>query len=165
MAWSKIQQGLSCVPAWMLSTIRHFVCQTSKLCLLVKLETSAKMNMQKDKQRTYKVIMKGFLVTKVAVEKQNELHIPVSVCNLSHPACNPILYCQLWPVWSCHIFPRYLINCTSFGGKKKSYWIQNVFRFSLQGLSENVLILRRTQRVIIYLHRSSSKVPVILVKF
>jgi len=30
-----------------------------------------------------------------------------------------ILYCRLWPVWFCRIFPHCLINGTTFGGKKK----------------------------------------------
>jgi hypothetical protein len=34
---------------------------------------------------------------------------------LSYPACKlhlscAVLYCHLWPVWLCHIFPHYLIN-------------------------------------------------------
>jgi hypothetical protein len=36
-----------------------------------------------------------------------------AICGLSDSA---ILYCNLWPVWFCHIFPLYLINGTFFRG-------------------------------------------------
>jgi hypothetical protein len=48
----------------------------------------------------------------------------VCVCNLSYPACKahaPFLYCHLWPVRICNIFPHYLINGTIFGGKITEY--------------------------------------------
>jgi fructose 1,6-bisphosphatase len=76
-----------------------------------------------------------------------------------------ILYCHLWPVWLYHIFSHSLINGTIFKTKNvignKMYVL-----FSLQLLSEILLILRRTERyIIINVHRSSCKVPVILVRF
>jgi hypothetical protein len=75
-----------------------------------------------------------------------------------------VLYCHLWPVRLYHIFPHYLINGTIFG--KKLLNIKCAFWFSLQLLSETFLILRRIQRdIIINVHRSSRKVPVILVRF
>jgi hypothetical protein len=72
------------------------------------------------------------------------------------------LYCQLWPLWFYHIFPQYLTIGTNFG--KKLLNTKRVFWIPLQNLSETFLILRRIQRaIIINLHRSSLKVPVILV--
>jgi len=50
-----------------------------------------------------------------------------------YAACNAP-YCRLWPVRLCHIFPRYITN------------LKSVFRFSLQLLSETLLILRRIER-------------------
>jgi hypothetical protein len=74
-----------------------------------------------------------------------------------------VLYCHLWPVWLYYIFPHYLINGTIFG--KKLLNIKCVFCIYLQLLSETFLILRRIQWDIINVHRSSCKVPVILVRF
>jgi hypothetical protein len=71
--------------------------------------------------------------------------------------------CALWPVWLQHIFPHCLINGTIFG--KKLLRIKCVFWFSLPLLSETFLVLRRMQRdIIINIHRSSYKVPAILVR-
>jgi hypothetical protein len=52
-----------------------------------------------------------------------------------------------------------------FQEKKKLFNMKCVFWFSLQLLSETFLILRKIQRDIINVHRSSPKVPVILVRF
>jgi hypothetical protein len=74
-----------------------------------------------------------------------------------------VLYCHLWPVWLYNIFPHYLINGTIFG--KMLLNIKCVFWFYLQLLSETFVIVRRIQRdIIINVHRSSCKVPVILVR-
>jgi hypothetical protein len=61
-------------------------------------------------------------------------------------------------------FPRYLKPARFFfwGGGRKCYWTWNVFWFSLQLLSENVLILGRIKPIIINGHRSSCNVPVML---
>jgi hypothetical protein len=73
-----------------------------------------------------------------------------------------ILY--LWPVWLYHIFPHYLINGTIFG--KMLLNIKCVFWFSLQLLSETFLIIRIIQPdIIINVHRSSCKVPLLLSDF
>ena len=87
------------------------------------------------------------------------MHI-LSVCLhscLSYPACKSHVfcavlrvYCHLWPVCLCHIFPRYLLNATIFG---KKFIVHKMFSFSLQLLSEIFLILRRNQRDIINVHR------------
>jgi len=55
-----------------------------------------------------------------------------------------LLYCHLWPVCLCRIFPQYLINGTIFGETLLN--ITCVFSFSLQPLPETFLILRKIQR-------------------
>jgi hypothetical protein len=71
---------------------------------------------------------------------------------------------HLLPVRLYHIFPHYLINGTIF--VKNLLNTKCVFWFSLQLLSETFLIPRRTQRdIIINVHRSWCRVPVILVIF
>ena len=89
----------------------------------------------------------------------------VCICSLRYPACNAHApYCHLRPAPLYHIFPHYLINGTIFG--KKLLNTKCVFWFSLQLLSETFLILRRTERdITINAHRSSCKVPVIVVRF
>ena len=78
-------------------------------------------------------------------------------------ACS-VLYCHLCSVCLHHVFPHYLMKGTIFG--QKSYWTQNVFRFSLQILSQTFLILRRTERDMIKtVYRSACKVPVTVVRF
>ena len=72
--------------------------------------------------------------------------------------------CHLWPVRLDHIFPHYLTNGTIFGRNVLN--IKCMFWFPLQLLSETFLILRRIKRdIIIYVHRSSCQVTVILVRF
>jgi hypothetical protein len=73
-----------------------------------------------------------------------------------HSAC-AILYFLLWPVWFYHIFQPHHINGTIF--------LKNVLIFSTN-LSEAFLILRRIERYIVTkLHRSSGKLPFILLIF
>ena len=79
----------------------------------------------------------------------------VCVCSLSYPVCTSIAhatYIVMCPVWLYHISPHYLIKGTTFG--KMLLNIKYVFWFSLQSLSETLLILRRIQRdiMIIALH-------------
>jgi hypothetical protein len=67
-----------------------------------------------------------------------------------------VLYCHLWSVRLCCIFPHYLMNSTIF--RKKLLNIKCAFWFSLQLLSVTFLILRKFQwDVIVNLHRSSRK--------
>ena len=68
------------------------------------------------------------------------------VCILSYIAgkVHALYYSHLWPVWLYHIFSHYLIKSTIFG--KKLLNINCVFWFSLQRLSETILIVRRIQR-------------------
>jgi hypothetical protein len=74
-----------------------------------------------------------------------------------------VLYCHLWPLRLYHIFPHYLINGTIF--RENLLNIKFVFQFSLQLLSETLLILSRIQRdIIINVLTSSCKAPDILVK-
>jgi len=61
-------------------------------------------------------------------------------------------------------FPHYLINNTIFG--KMLLNVTCVFWFYLQILFDIFLSLRRNEQyVIIFVHRSSCKAPVILVRF
>ena len=60
-------------------------------------------------------------------------------------------------------FPHYLTNGTIFGGGgEKLLNIKCVFWFTLQMVHETFLILRRLRRNIINVHRSSCKVPAVL---
>jgi hypothetical protein len=59
-----------------------------------------------------------------------------------HSAC--AVNCHLWSLWLHLIFPHYLINGTIFGEKLLN--IKWVIWFSLQMLSEILLILRSIQR-------------------
>ena len=79
----------------------------------------------------------------------------------SHLFC-AALYCHLWRIW-LYVFLHYLINSTIL--RKRLLIIKCVFRVSLQLLCETFLILRRIQRDIINVLRSSCQVPVILVRF
>ena len=89
----------------------------------------------------------------------------VCVCTLSYPACNAHApYCLLSPAPLYNVYPRYLINGEIF--EKRLLNIKFVFWFSLQLLSATFPILRRTGRDILKnVYRSSSKVPLILVRF
>ena len=107
-------------------------------------------------------------VTNITAQKQQAVNI-LSVCLQPqlpsiHGACS-VLYCHLWPARLYNIFPHYLINSTFFG-EKKLLNLKCVFRFSLQLLSEALLILRRIQRyMIINIQMFLCKVAVILVRF
>ena len=73
-----------------------------------------------------------------------------------------ILYCHLWSGW--HFFPHYLIDRTFFGKKVTEKNIR-VLIFSTI-LFKTLLILRRILwEIIVNVHRSSCKLPVILVRF
>jgi hypothetical protein len=88
---------------------------------------------------------------------------------LPYPACkshffNTALYCHLWPVWLCHIFPHYFINDKT-SGKKKLLNITCVFWFYILLFSEIFVILRRIQgHITINVHRYLRKVPIIFVR-
>ena len=84
---------------------------------------------------------------------------------ISHPACKSHLFCAalcyLWPVCLYPIFSRYLMNGTIFG--KTLLTIKCVFWFSLQLLSETLLVLRRIQGdIIINVLRRHVKYPLFL---
>jgi hypothetical protein len=73
-----------------------------------------------------------------------------------------VSYFHVCPVRLYLIFPHYLINGTIFGNKLLRI---NVFRFSLQIVSETFLTAERIERdVIINLHKLWCKVPVILLR-
>ena len=73
------------------------------------------------------------------------------VCILRYPACNARApYWHLWPSRLYNIFPHYLMKGTI---KKKLLNIKCAFWFSLQLLSENVLILNIIERdIIMYIY-------------
>jgi hypothetical protein len=71
---------------------------------------------------------------------------------------------SLWPDPLYLIF--HFISQTARFSKKKNYWTQNVFWFSLQRLSEIFFIFRRIERdMTVNVYWCSCKVPVILVQF
>ena len=91
----------------------------------------------------------------------------VCVSSLSYPACIVCLCRITLSSVVCqglqHFF-NYLINGMIF--RKKLLKIKCVFWLSLQLLSERFLILSRIQQdIIINVHTSSHKVPIILVRF
>jgi len=89
----------------------------------------------------------------------------VCVCSLRYPAFNAHEpYCHLWPVRLYYISPHYLINDTNFEKKGIENKIR-VFDFSA-AFVWNISYLTRIKRdIIINVHTSSSKVPVILGAF
>jgi hypothetical protein len=74
-----------------------------------------------------------------------------------------IVYCHLWPVWLCHVFPYYLINGTIFVKKVIEYKMC-VLVFSTTFVWNNSHS-RRIKRYIRNVHRSSCKVSIMLVRF
>jgi hypothetical protein len=70
----------------------------------------------------------------------------VCVCGIGYPAWNAhTLYCHLWPFHLYNIFTHYLINVIFLGGGGELLKIKCVPCFSLQLISENFLILRRSE--------------------
>ena len=69
--------------------------------------------------------------------------------------------CHLWPLWLHHIFPHYLTNASEGAAAAAEGGVVEhkkfVFRFSLQLLSETLLILKRIKRdTVLHLKTSSS---------
>jgi len=82
-----------------------------------------------------------------------------------HAISMRVMYFHLWPFRLYNIFQHYLINDTIFLYKKIIEERTSVLILSTN-LSEIFLILRKIQRrIVINVHRSSYKVPVILVIF
>jgi len=74
-----------------------------------------------------------------------------------------VLYCHLWHVWLYQNIPHYLINGTIF--RKVIEFKESVLIFSTN-LLQLFLILRKIQSdIIITVHKSSRKVPLILLIF
>jgi len=78
----------------------------------------------------------------------------------SHVFCAALFNCHLWPVWLYHIIPHSLTNGKDFRQKLKIKCV-----FTLQIVFTTFIVLRIILRDIIHVHRSSYKVPVILVRF
>ena len=73
-------------------------------------------------------------------------------------------HCHWWPAWFYIIFSHSLTKGMIFD--KKLLNIKVVSSFSLQLSSETFFVIRRTEQDVIQnVHRSSHKVPVILVRF
>ena len=99
------------------------------------------------------------------------ISITYSVCVsvaliIQHAICMNGIICHLLPVRLSHILLHYLINFKNFfwGGRGGGeYW---TWMCVLILSSKTFLILRRNQRhIITYVHKSSCKVPFILVRF
>jgi len=74
-------------------------------------------------------------------------------------------YCHLRTVWLCYIYPDCFMKGTISGNTLCNIKCTCVLVFSVI-LYETFLILRRSRQVIISIvHRSSCKVPIILVEF
>jgi hypothetical protein len=88
----------------------------------------------------------------------------LGACSLTKLASNVPPYCHLWCLWLHYIFRHCLVNGTICG--KKLWKTKRVFWFSVQLSVEPFLILRRTQRCIVIIVKTSLfQVPVILVGF
>ena len=87
--------------------------------------------------------------------KSNECYIfCVCVCSLGYPALNAcVLYCHLWSVRLCSIFPLYAVKCMIF--EKKVIEKKMCFLSLHTVLSETFLITRRIEEI-------SSKVRICL---
>jgi hypothetical protein len=107
-------------------------------------------------------------VTPLLPWKSNKYYI-FCVCNLSYPACNARtpLYTVISGLSGSTTFFHIISYTARFSRKKKvTEHKMCVFWFSLQLLTETFLILRRIQRdIVTNIHRSSSKVPIILLRF
>ena len=94
---------------------------------------------------TYNATLRRLRANIAAVEKQHYI-FSVCVCSIRYPACHVHApYCHPWPVRLYNIFPHYLMKGTIFG-KAVIEHKMCVCWFSLQNLSETVLILRRNER-------------------
>jgi hypothetical protein len=156
---------------WLSSRVPFLSRELSKLCTRVR----------EERQRMYRVIIKSLCTWRLQCNHQvyrdcinlnshnhwyrrKLISITYSECVslaliIHHAMCmNSIIL----PPVACPAFPHYLINCTIFGGDIEH---ECVFWFSLQILFKTFLILRRNQRHITNVHKSSCKVRVILVKF
>ena len=121
-------------------------------------------------QRTYNATLRRFRVTVVFVVEEQKVLRVLSVCLLALVTQHAALMCHIFLSVACvrlyNIFTHYLIKGTIFKNKKLLVNTKCVFWFPLQLLPETFLIPRRNERDMIKnVHRSSCKVPVILVRF
>ena len=103
----------------------------------------------------------------IVVEKQS-VRYSVCVCNVSYPACkaHAPYYVVICGLSGSTIF-SHIINDTIFeGGKRKVIEHEVCVLIFSTTLYETFLIIRRIQRdIVISVHRSSCKLPFILVIF
>jgi hypothetical protein len=111
--------------------------------------------------------------TTAAVEKAVSIKYYVCVCLFScliYPECKAhlfyeALYRHVWPVWSYHLFPQYLINGKIFA-KKKKYWTNTCFDFLNYFCQQELSFQEKLRKIhIINVQRSSRKVLAIFVRF
>jgi len=97
---------------------------------------------------TYDVTMRRVRAIIVAVIRQRVLlNLSVRICSLGCRVRNAhAQYCQPWPAPLYSIFFIHSHKRHFFGGKKKLLNTKYVFWFSLQLLSETLLVLRRIER-------------------
>jgi len=78
-----------------------------------------------------------------------------------------VLYCHLWSVRLCHIFPHYLTNGTIFKGGRRGVFEHKtcVLIFSIL-FSETFLVLRIIERdIAINVQKYSRQVLVIVIRY
>jgi hypothetical protein len=83
---------------------------------------------------------------------------------IRHTNACAVVKCHLWPVWLCHIFLHYFIFDTIFGKKKVTEHKMCVLLFSTTFIWIFLILTRIQQDIIISVHTSVCKVPVILAK-
>jgi hypothetical protein len=117
-----------------------------------------------DRQCMCNMTLRDICITTVVMEKQQVLHILSCGYILSYPACKVyvpyyIVICGLSSSTICFYIISYMAQFS-----EKSYWTwMRVWIFSII-LSKTFLILIRIQHdIITNLHRSSCKIPIILV--
>jgi len=163
MAWSKLQQRPSCVPSINAKQYAVF-CMPDNNVMFVSQATSIGQyeHVKRQAKLTYKLILKGLRVPIIAVEKAIIITYSeyLSVASVIQHATPQYVICGLpGSTMFCHS-----TSLTARGLKRKLSNIKCVFRYSVR-LSENFLILRRIQKVIVDPQRSSSKIPVIRLIF
>jgi len=112
-------------------------------------KTTTKKTTKTTREATYvKLSTLRLIRSTVVLEKQSRLNFESVSVFLSwlpgmQTAC-AILYCHLWPLWLCHIFPHYHVKDMIFGEKLLN--IKCFFFISFTTFVWHVSHLRRIQR-------------------